>query len=460
LTRLRLAAVCALSGLLTACPPLTDDYQVAPSSGGAGASGHAATSGTGGAGGGSGIGGSGGEATCDPASCAQACCASECVDLSSSSEHCGACDSPCPIGRTCNFGKCGPSGWIAVQKTPSDPAARHKAAYAWTGSHLFVWGGMDASGVALSDGALYDPLTGAWTQIASSANTPSPRVLATAVVLGQKILVWGGGDATEGTDYKDGGIYDPATKSWTSVSAAPAEARAAIGVWSGGAQVLIWGGFDKNGEPLDGTFVYTAATDSWTTPSSPSEPPALLHPTWARTSGGLHVYGGRPDGLDKTDLAWSSTASGSWSALPKGPTARFGSFGSWDGSIFFVWGGSDGGNVRDDGKLLIGTSWQNVGSGGARPSARWAPHRRSGWTAAVGEGRFILVGGTNPLAASFDRDGGIYEHASASWKAVPAWPSSEDREWAAVAWTGTELVLWGGSTQGVPSSTGERYLPP
>jgi hypothetical protein len=456
-----------LSVLLTACPPLGHDYEVVASSGGAGASGSSGAGGKSGAGGagataGAGaVAGSGGQATCEPASCAHTCCGTVCADLSSSPQHCGACDSPCPLGRSCNFGKCGPPGWVAVQKSANDPAARQKAAYVWTGKQLFVWGGVDASGSELADGGLYDPLDGTWTAIAISSNTPSPRVLATAVAIGEKILVWGGGDAASNADYKDGGIYDPATKSWTVVSAAPAEARAAIGVWSGAAQVLLWGGFDKSDKPIDNTFVYTPATDSWTSPSNASEPPALLHPTWAATSSELYVYGGRPNGLDKTDLAWRATlAAGNWSTLPKGPTARFGSFGAWDGARFFVWAGSDGGNLKDDGKLLEGAGWQNVGSAGARPGARWAPHRRSGWTAAIADGRFLVAGGTNALATSFHHDGGVYEHASASWKAVAAWTSAEDREWAAVAWTGLELVIWGGSTQGVPSSTGERYLPP
>jgi N-acetylneuraminic acid mutarotase len=58
------------------------------------------------------------------------------------------------------------------------------------------------------------------------------------------MLVWGG---YGGSYLNDGRRYDPATQTWTAMTAinAPSARQLHTAVWSGG-QMLLWGGFDAS----------------------------------------------------------------------------------------------------------------------------------------------------------------------------------------------------------------------
>jgi hypothetical protein len=116
--------------------------------------------------------------------------------------------------------------------------------------------------------------------------------------------------------------------------------------------------------------------------------------------------------------------------------------------------------MKNDGKVLNGTTWGGVDNQGTPPAGRWASHRRSGWAYGISDQRFLIVGGLADVpGTSFSKNGGVYEHTTGSWTAVPPWPSGENHEWGAAVWTGTELVLWGGRNGAGLSNTGERLLP-
>jgi hypothetical protein len=70
---------------------------------------------------------------------------------------------------------------------------------------MIVWGGW--TGIDQVDtGGIYDPATDSWTTT-STSGVPSGREEATAVFTGSSMIVWGGYDGSHGIN--TGGIYFP-----------------------------------------------------------------------------------------------------------------------------------------------------------------------------------------------------------------------------------------------------------
>jgi hypothetical protein len=84
-------------------------------------------------------------------------------------------------------------------------------------------------------------------------------------------------------------------------------------------------------------------------------------------------------------------------------------------------------------------------------------YRETGWTARVGTGRVLLLGGLTGTTVL--TDGAIYNSATNSWGSVEGWPSAEEHLGAVAVWAGSEFVLWGGLDGTQATTTGERYRP-
>jgi hypothetical protein len=71
------------------------------------------------------------------------------------------------------------------------------------------------------------------------------------------MIVWGGWD---GVETATGGIYDPATDTWTTTSAVgvPTGRSDHTAAWTG-SNVIVWGGMDETGAYLDTGGAYQPA---------------------------------------------------------------------------------------------------------------------------------------------------------------------------------------------------------
>ncbi len=140
-----------------------------------------------------------------------------------------------------------PTAWQATSLVNA-PAGRAGHTAVWTGQRMLVWGGV-SGGVALADGAAYDPGGDSWSTL-SATNAPSGRSAQAAVWSGQELLIFGGetGTGTAG----DGAAYNPATDTWRPLSGTgnPLARSGATAVWSGTALILFAG--LANGTPLAG----------------------------------------------------------------------------------------------------------------------------------------------------------------------------------------------------------------
>jgi hypothetical protein len=113
---------------------------------------------------------------------------------------------------------------------------------------MIVWGG-GGSGGETSTGGLYDPATNTWTAM-STVGAPAARYGHTAVWTGSRMVVWGGGyhDGASVVPLDTGGIYDPAGDAWTAMTlvGTPDPRLAHTAVWTG-RRMVVWGGYRPEG---------------------------------------------------------------------------------------------------------------------------------------------------------------------------------------------------------------------
>lgn len=284
--------------------------------------------------------------------------------------------------------------WRRIRRGPLD--WRVGAAVAWTGQRLLVWGGTRDIPQDRAGGA-YDPATDSWTPIASGPLEPGAVMAATWT--GRELLVW--------LDAKRGAAYDPQRDAWRRLTAAfplPTADRSQPAVAWTGREVIIWGGCDnrvpqcddgsQSDELRDGA-AYDPATDRWrriaTSPLAARDRPQAV---W--TGQELLFWGGAtPAGAVGAYAAAYDPVRDRWRTIPDGPLApRSNHVMVWTGRELLVWGG-----------------------------------------VANGTGDRFLA------------DGAAYDPATGAWTPLPGAPiRARDRHVA--AWTGQELLVWGGCCAG------------
>jgi beta-lactamase regulating signal transducer with metallopeptidase domain/N-acetylneuraminic acid mutarotase len=149
--------------------------------------------------------------------------------------------------------------------------------------------------------------------------------------------------------------------------------------------------------------------------------------------------------------AWQRRASGAG-----GPSGRIGHSMIWTGKELLVWGGGSQSVFFNDGARyeLATDTWRPISVQNA-PSPRW-------FHAAVWTGSEMIVWGGR---AEFDNyqvrgDGGRYDPATDTWKPLSSIGAPKARSQMAAIWTGTEMLIWGGSAEGwAVELTGARYNP-
>ena len=146
----------------------------------------------------------------------------------------------------------------------------------------------------------------------------------------------------------------------------------------------------------------------------------------------------------------------SWQQRSRVPGARAAHSAVWTGHEMIVWGGGiDGNFLNTGGRYLPATdSWRTTSPYGA-PSPRW-------FHAAVWTGSEMIIWGGR---ANFDgignfNDGARYNPSTDTWSPISADGAPTARSQCAAVWTGEEMIIWGGATEGgVPLAGGAAYNP-
>jgi N-acetylneuraminic acid mutarotase len=318
--------------------------------------------------------------------------------------------------------------WIATS-TGTGPVLRMQATAVWTGMEMIVWGGrFDFLQVP---GFRYSPSLDTWSPI-SSIKAPSARFLHWAFWTGTKMIIWGGFSTLEGSFATSGGLYDPATDSWTPTSSANAPPNTAKAVWTG-SEMIVWGGYIRPNFLNTGAR-YNPSTDSWT-PTSTKNAPELDGSdgvavwtgaemiVWGASSTGA---GGRYDPI--TD-SWTPMSTAGEAGLRRSTAAV------WTGTEMIVWGGEMTYQPPNTGARYEPRtdSWRSISTVGQpvirkRPSAVW-----------TGVEMIVWGGGNSPPRNT----GGRYNPSSDTWRPTTQQDAPSPRQYQATVWTGTEMIVWG-----------------
>lgn len=331
------------------------------------------------------------------------------------------------------------------------PAGRSGATAVWVGDRVVVWGGFATGTGSLATGGRYDPVTDTWSATAI-AGAPAPRQFHSAVAAGASMLVWGGSTPSGVT--LTGGRYDTATDTWTAISTSNAPAaRANHGaVWTG-TRMLIWGGSGAQSH-LGGN--YDPGTDSWTPMSGVGAPAGRQSLSVAWTGSRLLVWGGGSDTggrYDPVQDVWFPVATN------PGPPSSAERSTVWTGNEMIVWGGS-----RAEGRTNEGARYDPVLDAWGAMSTSGAPTPRTA-ASTVWTGSAVIVWGGDAGPGTAVDSGGRYDPIADSWLPTSTTNAPSARRDHSAVWTGAEMVVWGGQRNlftncvGRTLADGARYDP-
>ncbi len=159
-----------------------------------------------------------------------------------------------PLGGTNSGGRYDPVSdmWTPTGTAGSVAEPRYEHTAVWTGREMIIWGGLLGF---LNTGGRYDPVADSWLQTSTGSGVPSPRRYHTAIWTGKEMIVWGG-VAAAGSAHKSGGRYDPVADAWmpTSLDANTPSGRIVhSAIWTG-IQMIIWGGEGGLGTQTGGKY--------------------------------------------------------------------------------------------------------------------------------------------------------------------------------------------------------------
>jgi N-acetylneuraminic acid mutarotase len=231
-------------------------------------------------------------------------------------------------------------------------------------------------------------------------------------------------------------------------------------VWAG-TQMMVWGGYDGFSVLSDGAR-YDPRTDNWSPVSTIVAPEAREGHVSVWTGSKVIVWGGVRPGAWLNSGGVYDAATDSWSpmATTGAPSGRAASSAVWTGTEMIVWGGYAG-NASGQPILFADGARYNPSTNSWSPiSSIGAPSARSGQTA-VWTGSAMIVWGGSPLSPA-SNIGGVYAPSSDSWVATSSVDAPSPRSLHTAVWTGTEMIIWGGN-DGTASAnslnTGARFNP-
>ncbi len=300
-----------------------------------------------------------------------------------------------------------------------------------------------------------------WAQTSTGTDTPAPRHYYASVWTGVEMIVWGGRDAS--TYFNTGGRYYPATDTWVATSTGanvPDGRQRSSAVWTG-TEMIIWGGYDDNSGFLNTGARYNPATDTWAATSTGANLPGVRSrhiAVWTGTE--MIVWGGffRADSFFYLNSGGRYTPStDTWSATSTGasvPDGRVDPTAVWTGTEVIVWGGGTDGppEFNTGGRYNPSAdTWAATSTGANAPDGRYA--HAAVWTGS----EMIVWGGSGN--GSYLQTGGRYSPSTDAWSPTSIGASVPDaRYYTTAVWTGAEMVVWGGYGSGYVN-TGGRYDP-
>ena len=257
-----------------------------------------------------------------------------------------------------------------------------------------------------------------------------------------------------------------ASDGWSpTAAAAPASRTNHSAVWTG-TEMIIWGGVEgssccSNLLPVQGAR-YNPVTDIWSAISVNNAPNARSSHTAVWTGTEMIVWGGQ-DNFNRYNTGGRyNPASNSWTGINTAgaPLPRTSHSAVWTGSQMIVWGGSESGSCCSSSLLNTGGRYNPVTDSWSATSTPNAPTAR-GSHRAVWTGSEMIVWGGSGNNGSINT-GGRYNPATNNWTGTNTAGAPLARANHTAVWTGSDMIIWGGSaSSGCCSldSSGGKYNP-
>jgi hypothetical protein len=344
----------------------------------------------------------------------------------------------------------GPPAWAPVNAPVQSVNGRRVVMRPMSGPHRFF---------RLSASALPG---GNWSQC--GANSPLGARFEHSAVYATttgEVIVWGGFDGT--TYFNDGARYSPVTGLWTPMSSSPLAPRYRQSALWMGTKMIVWGGqaggnFYNDGAIYDPT---TGPLGTWTliSPTSGTPPVGRAYPSAVWTGTEMILWGGRNNNGNLNTGSRYHVANQSWTPLPPVALApRLYHEAVWATTTgeMIVWGGWDAASTSfADGARYNPTSgpfgsWTPISPVNA-PAGRY--EFASAWTGA----EMLVWGGAGNNVNH--NTGARYHPATDSWTAMTTVNAPAARHLPSSVWTGTAMIVWGGSLGGPGFNTGGCYNP-
>jgi N-acetylneuraminic acid mutarotase len=317
------------------------------------------------------------------------------------------------------------------QRLPSAPiAAPYIPTSVWTGTEMLVFGRVMSAtpGGDFDVAAAYNPSTDTWRELPAGPDREgSFEGHDQTVWTGSEMLVWGITNKA----------FNPLTNRWRLLRDPPLYwGGPEVTVWTG-SQMIGWGGGCCDDNVADG-LAYTPTTDTWEKlPSGPLAGRQAASGAWTGTE--VIVVGGSAEGKVFSDAAAYNPITRSWRRLPKLPEPRTGATATWDGTEILVVGGRNGGLYAD------GVAYNPSTNNWRRLPAMEFP--RDGHVAVWTGSQLLVWGGRTEQAGTTARPshGEAFDPETDRWSPLPKSPL-RGRNAPTGVWTGTMMVVWGGSS--------------
>lgn len=310
---------------------------------------------------------------------------------------------------------------------------RAAGAAAVVGDRIVVTGGVDATGKLLNTTEIFDGT--AW-KLGAPIRTPRQMLSAAS----DDKLVYAIGGTTGTADLATVEAYDPAADSWTNLPQLP-EPRSDFGVAATDERLVVVGG-TSGGQVLKSVLALDLATTSWS--GLPDMGTARHGMAVAAVGNRVYAIGGSTGAGDDKITSSAETfklparqpqPAAEWRALPDAPTPR----------LMMAW------TVLDDkiwiaGGIREGETLDTVESFDPQ-TAKWQPQKPlpialHHATAATYKGDVVVLGGaTDNIAEPSDK---VFALRDGKWTELPA--LQHGRAGAAAAVVGDKLVVVGGQS--------------
>jgi N-acetylneuraminic acid mutarotase len=340
----------------------------------------------------------------------------------------------------------GPGVWQLLPAAPVT-ALPGNLVSVWTGTEMIIHGtlataGSSSGGVTLA----YRPATGTWMRLAPGPVPHNEQTIDLAAWTGSQMLVPG----------QTNGAYSPATGAWSPIPPDPGPQAESVAAWTG-SQLLIWGGVCCAAQSNSGT-IYTPATNTWQQlPAAPIQVRRAAAGAWTGTE--LVVAGGEAGPLGHVpallgDAAAYNPATRTWRKLPPMPVPTAGATAVWDGTeVLFIAGTTTAQSPSARGQAYnpATNTWRQLPP---------MPFTRADFAAVWTSRQLLVWGGVtgDSPASPVPPHGEAYNPATNQWTALPEAPLT-GRAGPTAVWTGSQMIVWGGSTTSQDYTDGAAYTP-